>query len=517
MPKQLSPWKVYLVAQTEVASTAESQPVEDPQTTRFTWTIENFTRFNGKKQYSEVFVVGSFKWRVLIFPKGNNVDHFSMYLDVADSANLPYGWSRYAQFSLAVVNQIQPKYTLRKDTQHQFNARESDWGFTSFMPLSELYDPNRGYLVNDTVVVEAEVAVRRMVDYWTYDSKKETGRCGTMHLHSRHSSYCTSLIISSCFKAVYHMPTTENDMPSGSIPLALQSLFYKLQYSDSSVATKELTKSFGWDTYDSFMQHDVQELNRVLCEKLEGKMKETVVEGTIEQLFEGHHINYIECINVDYKSNRKESFYDLQLDVKGCRDVYSSFDKYVEVERLEGDNKYHAENHGLQDAKKGVLFLDFPPVLQLQLKRFEYDYMRDTNVKVCSGDNLALCSAHVLVRPATPNDMSFGAQIHFTAIIVLELLHGGGLNELRYLSEHYINYEKMKFSYSVKKVFLSIINDRYEFPLQLDLDRDGGKYLAPDADRSTRNLYALHSVLVHSGGVHGGHYYAFIRPALSEQ
>ena len=69
------------------------------------------------------------------------------------------------------------------------------------------------------------------------------------------------------------MPTTENDMPSASIPLALQSLFYKLQYSDSSVATKELTKSFGWDTYDSFMQHDVQELNRVLCEKLEDKMK----------------------------------------------------------------------------------------------------------------------------------------------------------------------------------------------------------------------------------------------------
>lgn len=32
------------------------------------------------------------------------------------------------------------------------------------------------------------------------------------------------------------------------------------------------------------------------------------------------------------------------------------------------------------------------------------------------------------------------------------------------------------------------------------------------ADRSVRNLYKLHSVLVHSGGLHGGHYYAFIRP-----
>lgn len=39
---------------------------------------------------------------------------------------------------------------------------------------------------------------------------------------------------------------------------------------------------------------------------------------------------------------------DLQLDVKGCKDVYESFDKYVEVERLEGENKYHAEHFGLQ-------------------------------------------------------------------------------------------------------------------------------------------------------------------------
>ena len=75
------------------------------------------------------------------------------------------------------------------------------------------------------------------------------------------------------------MPTTKNDMPTGSIPLAMQSLFYELQYSDTSVATKELTKSFGWDTYDSFMQHDVQELNRVLSEKLEDKMK--VYRGSI--------------------------------------------------------------------------------------------------------------------------------------------------------------------------------------------------------------------------------------------
>ncbi|KAI5435678.1 hypothetical protein KIW84_022194 [Lathyrus oleraceus] len=161
----------------------------------------------------------------------------------------------YAQFSLAIVNQVHNKFYVRKDTQHQFNARESDWGFTSFMPLGELYDPGRGYLVNDTLIIEVEVLVRKIVDYWNYDSKKEIDYVGLKNQGA--TCYMNSLLqtlyhIPYFRKVVYHMPTTENDMPSGSIHLALQSLFYKLQYSDTSVATKELTKSFGWDTYDSF-------------------------------------------------------------------------------------------------------------------------------------------------------------------------------------------------------------------------------------------------------------------------
>ncbi|KAI3856934.1 hypothetical protein MKX03_012342 [Papaver bracteatum] len=344
-----------------VVSTAQNQ---DPEPLKFTLKFENLS--NPKEEhYSDVFTVEDSKWQVVIFPKGNNVDYLSMFLAVADTDDLPYGWTRCAKFTTCYMNSL----------------------------LQTLY----------------------------------------------HIPYFR--------KAVYHMPTTENDLndlaSGSSIPLALQTLFYKLQYKKDSVGTKQLTKSFGWNTHESFMQHDVQELNRVLCEKLENKMKGTAVEGTIQHLFEGHHMNYIECINVDYKSTRKESFYDIQLDVKGCQDVYASFDKYVEVERLEGDNKYQAgQEHGLQDAKKGVLFIEFPPVLQLQLKRYEYDVMRDSMVK---------------------------------------------------------------------------INDRYEFPLQLDLDREDGKFLSPDSDKSVRNLYALQAVLVHSGGGHGGHYYAFIRPTVSEQ
>ncbi|XP_057475351.1 MATH domain and coiled-coil domain-containing protein At3g58270-like [Actinidia eriantha] len=140
----------------------------DRPSSRFTWTIEKFSSLS-MKLYSEIFNFGGYNWRVLIFPKGNNVDHLSLYLDVADSPTLPHGWSRHTQFSLALVNQVRKSETLKKDTQHTFNARESDWGFTSFICLSELLDTSKGYLVNDTIRIEANVTVNR-----SKDPKEET-------------------------------------------------------------------------------------------------------------------------------------------------------------------------------------------------------------------------------------------------------------------------------------------------------------------------------------------------------
>ena len=42
------------------------------------------------------------------------------------------------------------------------------------------------------------------------------------------------------------MMPTEGDDGSKSVPLALQRVFYELQYSDKPVGTKKLTRSFGW-------------------------------------------------------------------------------------------------------------------------------------------------------------------------------------------------------------------------------------------------------------------------------
>jgi hypothetical protein len=49
--------------------------------------------------------------------------------------------------------------------------------------------------------------------------------------------------------------------------------------SDKVVGTKKLTKSFGWDSIDTFMQHDIQELSRVVRIKERGEMGEGMIKG----------------------------------------------------------------------------------------------------------------------------------------------------------------------------------------------------------------------------------------------
>jgi ubiquitin carboxyl-terminal hydrolase 7 len=230
---------------------------------------------------------------------------------------------------------------------------------------------------------------------------------------------------------VYQIPT-EEEADVRTSAYALQRLFYQLQTNNNAVSTQELTAAFGWDTRQIFEQQDVQELSRVLMEKMEAKMKGTEAENALAQMFAGKTKTYISCINVDYESSKIEDFWDIQLNVRGNKNLDDSLRDYVQVETMDGENKYFAEGFGLQDAKKGIIFENFPQVLHLQLKRFEYDINRDAMMKV---------------------------------------------------------------------------NDRYEFPEVWD----ASPYLSENADRSEPYIYHLHGVLVHSGEINAGHYYAFLK------
>ncbi|XP_058213298.1 MATH domain and coiled-coil domain-containing protein At3g58250-like [Rhododendron vialii] len=146
-----------------------SLPTPAHSSVLFTWEIEEFSKLKAKL-YSEIFYCGGYEWRLLVFPKGNNTEHLSVYLDFPESAKLPPGWSRYARFSISVFNQIRNADTSTRRAEHKFNAEERDWGFTFFLPLIKLNDPKEGFLVNDTIVLEAGVTIPS-----SHDSRKEIG------------------------------------------------------------------------------------------------------------------------------------------------------------------------------------------------------------------------------------------------------------------------------------------------------------------------------------------------------
>ncbi|KAI7896065.1 biquitin carboxyl-terminal hydrolase [Mucor mucedo] len=409
------------------------------------WEINDWQALE-QRAHGPIFEAAGYQWRVLLFPKGNSQhEMMSIYLEVVmDTKGESYtkDWSVCGQFAVVISNPDDPKQFYTNNAHHRFCADEIDWGFTRYHDLKSLQTGKEPYInqTNQTVisvflrVVKDETGVlwRNLMNY---DSRKETGYVGIRNQGA--TCYMNSLIQSLFFtnifrKAVYRIPTEKED-PNNSVALALQRCFYSLQHSDDSVGTTELTKSFGWDSLDAFMQHDVQEFSRVLQDNLELKMKGTPVDGAVTHIFMGKMKSYIKCVHVDYESSRVEDFYDIQLNVKGCKNLEDSFRRYVDVETMSGENKYMAEGYGLQDACKGVKFESFPPVLHLQLKRFEYDMQRDTMIK---------------------------------------------------------------------------INDHHVFPDNINLN----EFCSIPSQDPTDCNYVLHGVLVHSGDIDGGHYFALLKP-----
>jgi ubiquitin carboxyl-terminal hydrolase 7 len=63
------------------------------------------------------------------------------------------------------------------DAKHTFHLNANDWGFTQFLALKEVFDTQKGYLVDDKMLIKVEIKVE-LPENLLYDSKKETGYVG---------------------------------------------------------------------------------------------------------------------------------------------------------------------------------------------------------------------------------------------------------------------------------------------------------------------------------------------------
>lgn len=306
---------------------------------------------------------------------------------------------KYFSFRITVLNTQESKNVTSPFFKKKFTLSEN----TQVIPLARIqssFAHEEGFIVNDEIKVRVEITnkenykenlIDNLIDELDDDVITEDIKIPYVGLKNQGATCYMNSMLQSLFhipafrSLIYNMePKTQNKKDDENICLNLQRLFGEMQLSDSPCSTKSLTKSFGWNDSDIFIQHDVQEFCRVLLDNLEEKMKGTNLEGRIADLFRGKSCSFVRCKEVDYESSKVEYFYDLQLDVEGCDSLEKSFMKYLDIDYLEGENKYNTEQYGKQDAEIGVEFLEFPKILQLHLRRFQFDYVTNRMTKLNS-------------------------------------------------------------------------------------------------------------------------------------
>ncbi|CCW45971.1 Ubiquitin carboxyl-terminal hydrolase 7 [Caenorhabditis elegans] len=356
--------------------------------------IDCFSKFMSRSDnriMSKPIIVRGIPWRILAICRGSRNQQGSRHSmnSRVNRSNFNFGfflqcnndellqkrgmWRCYGTAVLEVLNADGP--SIQKKIHHSFHNTEVDWGFSNYDQYDTLCNPKDGYVVNDTIKLRCRFTadVPTGANYM-WDSKRHTGCIGLRNQGA--TCYMNSILQSFYFttgfrRAVYNMDVGTEPNESN-IVLAMQRVFYELQMASEAVETNSLTRAFGWDKLDAFNQHDVQEFCRVLLDNLETKMKGTSEEKSIPNLFRGNMKSYIKCLDVDYESSRTESFYDVQLNVLGMDSLERAFEAYTTSEILDDENKYDAGDHGLQRAEKGVKFVELPPILHVQLMRFQY-------------------------------------------------------------------------------------------------------------------------------------------------
>ncbi|KAK8894640.1 hypothetical protein M9Y10_023077 [Tritrichomonas musculus] len=237
-------------------------------------------------------------------------------------------------------------------------------------------------------------------------------------------------------RIVYSMPTTGNEDITTSIPLNLQSLFCRMQFTNSACSTTDLTRSFGWDRSYTTRQHDVVEFERALIQNLEAKIKDTELSGHISSQFIGKIRTSIKCKNVNFVHSIDEDFDNLPLIVRGCKNLDESLKKELESQDLTGSDQYKTEEYGSQDAIMETEFISFPPILHIQLRRFEHDNQTNRNIKI--NDRFEYPSEIDLTPYLSPSSEQF--KRNNTYLLFAIIVHSGSI-----ASGHYYCYIRPNF------------------------------------------------------------------------
>ncbi|KFK39375.1 hypothetical protein AALP_AA3G236600 [Arabis alpina] len=119
---------------------------------------------------SDMFTIGGRSWNLQVNPNSQSKaegNYLMMYLffNANGQKMKPYD-KFYVRAKLRVLSQRQENNFERQlDAWYMGYEGSYGWGVTPFMPLSELRDPSKGFLVNDMLNVEVELKILSSTKY----------------------------------------------------------------------------------------------------------------------------------------------------------------------------------------------------------------------------------------------------------------------------------------------------------------------------------------------------------------
>ncbi|GAA0153013.1 cysteine protease [Lithospermum erythrorhizon] len=142
---------------------------------------------------------------------------------------------------------------------------------------------------------------------------------------------------------------------------------------------------------DNSIQQDSHEFLTLLFSLLERCLSRSKVPKArliIQDLFRGGISHVTTCSKCGYESEasaKVEDFYELELNIKGLKNLDESLDDYFSIEELEGDNQYYCESCATRvNATRSIKLRTLPAVLNFQLKRCVFLPNTTTKKKITS-------------------------------------------------------------------------------------------------------------------------------------
>ncbi|PSN73883.1 ubiquitin C-terminal hydrolase-like protein [Corynespora cassiicola Philippines] len=135
---------------------------------------------------------------------------------------------------------------------------------------------------------------------------------------------------------------------------------------------------------DINVQMDADEFYNLLFDQWEGQMLSPEIKQQFRSFYGGQTVNQIKSKECGHVSERVESFFVVQCDVKDKKDLQESLQSFVEGDVMEGENKYKCESCGgkFVDAVKRTCLKEVPDNLIFHLKRFDFDLVEMRRSKI---------------------------------------------------------------------------------------------------------------------------------------